>query len=137
MILRHYDVIVIGRSIGALTAAALLARRDFTVMVVGHGERPPTYRIGLRQGHIVLGLPSKHVVRCHRSGELRSITYRTVHRRSIVSANADANARESRGTTRPPQFESASTKPCRSCSTSSSAERNASGAIFIGAGLPS
>jgi len=45
---RHYDVIVIGRSIGALTAAALLARRDFTVMVVGHGERPPTYRIGER-----------------------------------------------------------------------------------------
>ena len=48
MIHRHYDVIVIGRSIGALTAAALLARRDFTVMVVGHGERPPTYRVGER-----------------------------------------------------------------------------------------
>ncbi|AKT36125.1 NAD(P)-binding protein [Chondromyces crocatus] len=45
MIQRHYDVIVIGRSIGALTAAALLARRDFTVMVVGHGERPPSYRM--------------------------------------------------------------------------------------------
>lgn len=49
MIQRHYDVIVVGRSIGALTAAALLARRDFTVMVVGHGERPPTYRIADRQ----------------------------------------------------------------------------------------
>ncbi|WP_437733719.1 NAD(P)-binding protein [Sorangium sp. So ce1335] len=45
MIHKHYDVIVLGRSIGALTAAALLARRDFTVMVVGHGERPPTYRL--------------------------------------------------------------------------------------------
>jgi phytoene dehydrogenase-like protein len=42
---KHYDVIVLGRSIGALTAAALLARRDFTVMVVGQGERPPTYQL--------------------------------------------------------------------------------------------
>jgi phytoene dehydrogenase-like protein len=41
---RHYDVIVIGRSIGALTAAALLARREFRVLVVGQGERPATYR---------------------------------------------------------------------------------------------
>lgn len=48
MIHKHYDVIVLGRSIGALTAAALLARRDFTVMVVGHGQRPPTYRLDQR-----------------------------------------------------------------------------------------
>lgn len=41
---KHYDVIVLGRSIGSLTAAALLARRDFTVLVVGQGERPSTYR---------------------------------------------------------------------------------------------
>ncbi|MCC6557583.1 MAG: phytoene dehydrogenase [Polyangiaceae bacterium] len=49
MIHKHYDVIVVGRSIGALTAAALLARRDFTVMVVGHGDRPPTYRLDQRE----------------------------------------------------------------------------------------
>ena len=45
---KHYDVVVLGRSIGALTAAALLARRDFTVLVLGQGERPPAYRLEAR-----------------------------------------------------------------------------------------
>lgn len=44
MMQKHYDVIVLGRSIGALTAAALLAKRDFTVLVLGQGTPPPTYR---------------------------------------------------------------------------------------------
>jgi phytoene dehydrogenase-like protein len=48
---KHYDVIVLGRSIGALTAAALLARRDFTVLVLGQGERPGTYRLESRTLH--------------------------------------------------------------------------------------
>jgi phytoene dehydrogenase-like protein len=41
---RHYDVVVIGRSIGALTAAALLARRDFRTLVIGQGQKPASYR---------------------------------------------------------------------------------------------
>ena len=41
---RHYDVVVLGRSLGALTAAALLARRDFRVLVLGQGQRPARYR---------------------------------------------------------------------------------------------
>jgi phytoene dehydrogenase-like protein len=41
---RHYDVVVLGRSIGALVTAALLARRDFTVLLVGQDERPSGYR---------------------------------------------------------------------------------------------
>lgn len=45
---KHYDVIVLGRSIGALAAAALLARRDFTVTLIGQGERPPTYSLDKR-----------------------------------------------------------------------------------------
>jgi phytoene dehydrogenase-like protein len=45
---KHFDVIVLGRSIGALTAAALLARRDFTVLVLGQGERAATYRLDKR-----------------------------------------------------------------------------------------
>jgi phytoene dehydrogenase-like protein len=45
---KHFDVIVLGRSIGALTAAALLARRDFTVLVLGQGERASTYRLDRR-----------------------------------------------------------------------------------------
>jgi phytoene dehydrogenase-like protein len=45
---KHFDVVVLGRSIGALTAAALLARRDFTVTLLGQGERPATYRLGKR-----------------------------------------------------------------------------------------
>jgi phytoene dehydrogenase-like protein len=40
---KYYDVIVIGRSLGALTAAALLARRDFTVLVIGQGRRSADY----------------------------------------------------------------------------------------------
>jgi phytoene dehydrogenase-like protein len=41
---RHYDVVVLGRSIGALCTAALLARRDFRVLLLGQREQPPTYR---------------------------------------------------------------------------------------------
>ncbi|HVU05671.1 MAG TPA: phytoene dehydrogenase [Polyangiaceae bacterium] len=40
---RHYDVVVLGRSIGALAAAALLARRDFRVLSIGQGQRPASY----------------------------------------------------------------------------------------------
>jgi hypothetical protein len=40
---RHFDVIVLGRSLGALITAALLARRDFAVLLVGHGQRAPSY----------------------------------------------------------------------------------------------
>jgi phytoene dehydrogenase-like protein len=45
---RHYDVIVLGQSMGALVAAALLARRDFSVLVLGQGVRPATYHLGAR-----------------------------------------------------------------------------------------
>jgi phytoene dehydrogenase-like protein len=45
---KHFDVIVLGRSIGALTAAAILARRDFTVLVLGQGERAASYRLDRR-----------------------------------------------------------------------------------------
>ncbi len=41
---RHYDVVVLGRSLGALTVAALLARRDFSVLLLGQEQRPPSYR---------------------------------------------------------------------------------------------
>lgn len=42
---RHYDVVVLGRSLGALLAAALLARREFRVLLLGQGELPPRYRV--------------------------------------------------------------------------------------------
>ncbi len=41
---RHYDVVVLGRSLGALSAAAVLARRDFRVLLLGQGQRGQTYR---------------------------------------------------------------------------------------------
>ncbi len=41
---RFYDAVVLGRSLGSLAAAALLARRDFRVLLLGQGERPQTYR---------------------------------------------------------------------------------------------
>jgi hypothetical protein len=40
---RYYDVVVLGRSLGALAAAALLARRDFRVLLLGQAQKPATY----------------------------------------------------------------------------------------------
>lgn len=40
---KHYDVVILGRSLGAMATAALLARRDFSVLVVGQGRRPCNY----------------------------------------------------------------------------------------------
>jgi hypothetical protein len=40
---KHYDVAVLGTDTGALAAAALLARRSWRVLVLGHGSRPTTY----------------------------------------------------------------------------------------------
>ncbi|HMJ13160.1 MAG TPA: phytoene dehydrogenase [Polyangiaceae bacterium] len=40
---RHYDVVVLGRSLGALVTAALLSRRDFRVLLLGQGQRPCNY----------------------------------------------------------------------------------------------
>jgi hypothetical protein len=40
---KHYDVAVLGAGIGALTAAALLARRSWRVLVLGQGYRAPHY----------------------------------------------------------------------------------------------
>lgn len=41
---KHYDVVVIGRSVGALVSAALLARRDFRVLLIGQRGEPAAYR---------------------------------------------------------------------------------------------
>lgn len=41
---KHFDVVVLGRSMGAMCAAALLARRDFRVLVLGQGCRPCGYQ---------------------------------------------------------------------------------------------
>ena len=41
---KHFDVVVLGRSLGSMAAAALLARRDFRVLVLGQGSRPATYQ---------------------------------------------------------------------------------------------
>ena len=43
---KHYDVAILGAGIGALAAAALLARRSWRVLVLGQGWRPPTYQLG-------------------------------------------------------------------------------------------
>jgi len=47
---RHYDVVVLGRSLGALATAALLARRDFRVLLLGQGQKPPSYSF---EGHLL------------------------------------------------------------------------------------
>jgi phytoene dehydrogenase-like protein len=45
MIIRHYDVVILGRNLGALAAAALLARRDVRVLLLGQGQPHPQYRL--------------------------------------------------------------------------------------------
>jgi hypothetical protein len=40
---KHYDVVVLGAGIGALTTAALLSRRSWRVLVIGQGWRPAAY----------------------------------------------------------------------------------------------
>jgi phytoene dehydrogenase-like protein len=40
---KHYDVAILGVGIGALSAAALLARRSWRVLVLGQGWRPSRY----------------------------------------------------------------------------------------------
>lgn len=40
---RHFDVVVLGRSLGSLATAALLARRDFRVLLLGQAQRPQAY----------------------------------------------------------------------------------------------
>jgi phytoene dehydrogenase-like protein len=44
MTARHYDAVILGASLGSLVTAALLARRDFRVMLVGNGWRSSGYR---------------------------------------------------------------------------------------------
>jgi phytoene dehydrogenase-like protein len=41
---KHYDVAILGAGIGALSAAALLARRSWRVLVLGQRWLPPTYQ---------------------------------------------------------------------------------------------
>ncbi len=50
MAARHYDAIILGRSIGALLTAALLARRELRVLVLGQGQGDPHYRV---EGHVM------------------------------------------------------------------------------------
>ncbi|HEX2880327.1 MAG TPA: phytoene dehydrogenase [Polyangiaceae bacterium] len=45
MTARHYDVVVLGRSLGALTTAALLARREFRVLLLGQASLAASYRV--------------------------------------------------------------------------------------------
>lgn len=40
---KHYDVAILGAGLGALSTAALLARRSWRVLVLGQRWRPPTY----------------------------------------------------------------------------------------------
>lgn len=68
MAARHYDVILLGRSVGVLLAAALLARREFRVLVLGNGERPAHYRAHgfplARRAFSLLGATSPVFRRC-------------------------------------------------------------------------
>jgi phytoene dehydrogenase-like protein len=49
---RHYDVIVLGRSVGTLLGASLLAKRGLRVLLLGQGESSPVYEV---EGYPLLG----------------------------------------------------------------------------------
>lgn len=49
-----YDVVVVGLRLGALAAGALLARRGFRVLLIGHDDLPAAYPIETPQGPISL-----------------------------------------------------------------------------------
>lgn len=51
---KHYDVVVLGASLGALVAAALLSRRSWRVLVLGQGAKPCAYEF---EGHRLLRRP--------------------------------------------------------------------------------
>src|SRR5262245_50685226 len=51
---KHYDVVVLGAGVGALAAAALLARRSWRVLVLGQGWRRPRYAY---DGHVLARRP--------------------------------------------------------------------------------
>lgn len=51
---KHYDVVVVGASLGALVAASLLARRSWRVLVLGQGARPSSYEF---EGHRLMRRP--------------------------------------------------------------------------------
>jgi hypothetical protein len=59
---KHYDVAVLGMGAGALAAAALLARRSWRVVVLGHGHRPASYAydgvVLVRRAFTFLAAPS-------------------------------------------------------------------------------
>lgn len=42
---RYYDVVLLGRSLGTLLTAALLARRELRVLVLGQGQYAPRYQV--------------------------------------------------------------------------------------------
>jgi glycine/D-amino acid oxidase-like deaminating enzyme len=56
---QHFDVVVLGASLGSLAAASLLARRGFRVLVLGHNDRPPTYNY---EGHVLFRRVSQSAV---------------------------------------------------------------------------
>ena len=56
---QHFDVVVVGASLGPLAAASLLARRGFRVLVLGHHDRPPTYNY---EGHVLYRRVSQFAV---------------------------------------------------------------------------
>lgn len=51
---KHYDVVVLGVGLGTLSAAALLARRSWRVLVIGNGHRKATYEY---DGHVLARRP--------------------------------------------------------------------------------
>jgi len=45
MAVRHYDVIVLGRSVGTLLTSSLLAKRGLRILLLGQGQAAPVYDV--------------------------------------------------------------------------------------------
>ncbi len=68
-----YDVVVIGAGMGGLTAAALLAKKGLSVLLVDKNDRPGGYAQSMEQEGFTFDLAVHQICGCNEGGTVRSV----------------------------------------------------------------